>query len=228
MADTSTERARRSRAHSAGDHSLCRAGRCPYVQPVEQRKPAEHESATQPRDAAAAERAKRYRRHRNGNHSLCLPGRCPAVAEEGAAAPVTLPVTDDVTQRSPSGADLLGLDDAGRELWDDVTGLGAVGPLQAALLLEACRGVDRLNILDRQLKGGDWLRFRHSPEDEHEVVVYVDKVLIEAREQATALKGYVAELSKTVGQSKAPPTKGGGVLADITARIAARGANPAG
>jgi hypothetical protein len=227
MADTSAQRARRSRAHHAGDHSLCLAGRCPHVQQVDQLKPLDRQSDTPPRDAAAAERAKRYRRHRNGNHSLCLPGRCPG-ASGNAAAPVTLPVMGDVTQRQPSGADLLGLDEAGRELWEDVTALGAVGPLQAALLLEACRGVDRLNILDRQLKGGDWLRFRHSPEDEHEVVVYVDKVLIEAREQATTLKTIVAELSKTVGQSKAPPMKGGGVLADITARIAARSANPAG
>lgn len=80
--------------------------------------------------------------------------------------------------------------------------------------------VDRLDTLDRQLQGEAWLRFRHD-ESGAEVTVYVDRVLVEAREQATALRGIVAELSKAV-QKPAESSTGGGALADLTAKIAAR------
>lgn len=102
-----------------------------------------------------------------------------------------------------------------------------LGPLQMPLLVEACRIVDRLDTLERQLHGHDWLRFRHD-ESGAEVTVYVDRVLEAARELATALKGIVAELTKPGAQPKvAPAQKGGGVLADLAAKRAARGALPA-
>jgi hypothetical protein len=88
------------------------------------------------------------------------------------------------------------------------------------LLVEACRIADRLDTLDRQLHGHDWLRFRHD-ESGAEVTVFVDRVLAEAREQATALKGLVAELLKSAGKPAAPG-KGGGKLASVTALLDAK------
>lgn len=103
------------------------------------------------------------------------------------------------------------------------------GPLQLALLLEACRIADRLDTMDRQLlgKGEAWLRFRHH-ESGDEVTVYVDRVLAEAREQATALRGIVAELSKPSAQKPAESTTGGGGLADLFDEVAARRGKTAG
>jgi hypothetical protein len=57
--------------------------------------------------------------------------------------------------------------------------------------------------------------------------VIVDRALSEARQQATALKGIVAELSKSAA-AKPAPAKGGGVLADIHAKFAERIASTAG
>lgn len=119
-------------------------------------------------------------------------------------------------------------EESGARLWDAVMASTSLGPLQMPLLVEACRIADRLDVLDRQLNGHDWLRFRHD-ESGAEVTVYVDRVLAEAREQATALKGIVAELTKPGAQQKAAPAKkGGGVLADLAARRAARSALPTG
>lgn len=165
---------------------------------------------------SSTERVRRYRRHKAGDHSLCFPGRCSALGAE------TLPETPQEGRKAPL-REVLGFESGGSALWDAVHGHGRPGPLQMPLLVEACRIVDRLDKLDRQLHGEDWLRFRHDPEDEHEVVVYIDRVLAEAREQATALKGIVAELTRTTAQQKAPVApKGGGVLADLAARRAAR------
>jgi hypothetical protein len=160
-------------------------------------------------------RKRRSRKHRDGDHSLCLPGRCKALVE----VPVLPPAVDLVEVRE------VALGATGARLWQELTAGGEPDPLQRVLLVEACRIADRLDSLDRQLHGHDWLRFRHD-ETGTEVVVHVDRVLTEAREQATALKGIVVELVKSVG--KAPKAKGGGVLADLASRRAARSAHTAG
>jgi hypothetical protein len=111
---------------------------------------------------------------------------------------------------------------------------GRLPALQAVLLLEACRIADRLDKLDAQLRGEDWLRFLVD-EAGTAVSVVVDKPLAEARQQATALKQIVAELRTAAGKSTAKTprasagsTKGGAGIADITARIAERRAAPSG
>lgn len=160
-------------------------------------------------------RARRSRRHGSGDHSMCRPDRCAAAVEE------------DQVARSVGRVRPMAFGDSGDQLWDAVTASTSLGPLQMPLLVEACRIADRLDALDRQLHGHDWLRFRHD-ESGAEVTVYVDRVLAEAREQATALKGIVAELTKPGAAAKPQqPTKGGGVLADLAARRAARSALPA-
>lgn len=111
-----------------------------------------------------------------------------------------------------------GLGERGQEIWQQAR-KDVSGALQVALLLEACRIADRLDTLDRQLHGEAWLGFRHD-ESGAEVTVYVDRVLAEAREQATALKGIVVELIRSAPKQIEPT--GGGGLADLTAKIAAR------
>lgn len=165
-----------------------------------------------------AERARRYRRHKAGDHSLCVKGRCAALSDGRRAEAAAEP-------RGPTGLDV-----AGRRLWDEMTADGAVAPMQAVLLLQACRIVDRLDRLDRQLHGEDWLRFRHEESGE-DVRLYVDRVLAEEREQAVALKTIVAELRQALGKQAQQPQqrqKGGGVLGDLAARRAARSAHTAG
>ncbi|MGN6404200.1 hypothetical protein [Sinomonas sp.] len=143
---------------------------------------------------------RRYRHHKAGDHGLCVPGRCKALDTQ----------VMDIQPATGSGA----------RLWAALTAEGDLPPLMHGLAVEACRILDRLDTLDRQLAGHDWLRFRHD-ETGTEVTVYVDRVLAEAREQATALKGIVAELDKGLPKAE-PAKKGGGVLADLAARRAAR------
>lgn len=157
---------------------------------------------------SGALRAKRARWHRGGNHSLCTPGRCHAVVE--------VPTLPDEPER-PTEVREVELGPSGARLWRELTKTAEPDPLRRVLLIEACRMADRLDVLDRQLHGEAWLRFRHD-ESGAEVTVYVDRVLAEAREQATALKGLVVELLKTAGKPAAQ-AKGGGKLASVTALI---------
>lgn len=169
--------------------------------------------------STSTERVHRHRRHKNGDHSLCTPGRCKAISPELSRLTSTAGLLPEPTTEGD-------FDGAGARLWAEVQELGALGPLQRTLLVEACRIADRLEVLNRQLHGGDWLRFRHD-ESGAEVTVYMDRALTEAREQATALKGLVVELLRYVGAPAAPEKKGGGVLASIDAARAARGAQAA-
>jgi hypothetical protein len=172
---------------------------------------------------SAAERQRRYRRHKKNDHSLCVEGRCDDV-------------TPGVTRNAePAEERGVQLEEAGQKLWDAVTGEMTLGPMQKVLLLEACRIADRLDRLDGQLRGGgEWLRLE-ADEDRDEVIVIVDKALAEARQQATALKGLVAELRQTSPVSKStegkPPAqsttsaKGAANVSDIRARIAEKRAS---
>ncbi|UUV34391.1 hypothetical protein NQK81_13350 [Amycolatopsis roodepoortensis] len=218
MADTSTERARRSRAHARDDHSLCRAQRCGVA-----------------------------RAHVSGDHSRCDASWCddaisPAdweraaegAASRGAGPAAPLDPVDDDAYRVRSSA-LEALDDhefgpAGRELWEAVNPDGDMAPLQTALLREACRTADRLRALDRALRGdGPWLDL--STMDGRTFVVVVTEALKESRQQAMALKALVAELRQSTGSGRnghrppAPdgPGKGEGAsIVDLSAAITAR------
>lgn len=149
------------------------------------------------------------KRHYKGDHSLCEEGKCPAKTRISAK--------DALEERLTLGV-------TGKLLWEQMTADNNLGPMQSVLLLQACRIADWLDQLDAQLRGEDWLRFRHSPNDENEIHVYVDKVLSEAREQATALKGLIAELRQMIGKSNSGPATGSqnDVVADLVARIAQR------
>lgn len=112
-------------------------------------------------------------------------------------------------------------------MWREMTSGGFPPPMQRLLLLEACRIADRLDKLDAQLNGESWLRFLADDEGT-EITVVVDRVLAEARQQATALKQLIAEYRQASGAK--PSSKGrtatsnskGAGLADITALIEQR------
>jgi hypothetical protein len=207
MADPTNVRVRRSRAHAKGDHSLCKPERC-------ENAPG-REPAPKAPDKTGADRVRRHRRHSQGDHSLCLMGNCSAVT------PVS--VTDDVTaeivstQGEPASAEdgPDGLAGRGRRLWDAMTAAWTPGPLHREMLLEACRMADRLEKLDRQLKGEDWLRFWARNQDGTRIDVIVDKVLAEARELAAQFRQTAEVLVKAAGAVK--PAKGGGKLASVRA-----------
>lgn len=104
------------------------------------------------------------------------------------------------------------LSSRGRALWTalhkDVTRDAATD----ALVLEACRIADRLDRLDAQLRGDqdEWLRFR-LPDEGTELVMTVNPLLAECRQQATALQRLLDKL-----QTKPEPAaKGPDVLEQL-------------
>ncbi|MEU0797163.1 hypothetical protein ABZ342_44475 [Amycolatopsis sp. NPDC005961] len=218
MADSGALRVARHKAHAAGEHHLCKPENCDAA------------AANAQVDGTGAERARRYRKrrrlHNSGDHSMCLPGRCAALEGDDARdvtdpADVILGVTTDTSPSSRLGP-------RGAELWAAVCAGWTPSALHSELLLEACRIVDRLDKLDRQLRGEDWLHFRARAEDEGEVHVYIDKALAEAREQEQTLRALIVELAK-VADLQPSEKKGGGVLAGLADELAAKRRNrPAG
>jgi hypothetical protein len=192
-------------------------------------------------DRTGAERQARYRAHKRGNHSRCDPDRC-----DGSTVTVTPRVTRDSVTPSPTG-----LGTRGRRLWRDVLDEGELAPAERVLLEEACRLADRLDRLDQVLRGDIdvWMRLLVD-DDAREAEIVVDKVLSEARQQQVALKQLLAELRQSRGTAGAAPRRGmggqvrtsgtgarrpagvkpsgGGVLADLTSRLAGRGNSTAG
>lgn len=185
--------------------------------------------------SANAIRQRRHRAHKRGDHSLCLdPDRC-------ASEPVLH--RDGVTRDVPTGPSVPpGLAGRGRRLWSQLTADGLLAPPELVLLEEACRLADRLDRLDAILNGdaGEWMRFRVN-DDGTEVTVTLDRALSEARQQQVALKALLGELrasraagtgaprrgqggqARTSGTGATARTKeGGGVLVDLSARIAGR------
>ena len=175
----------------------------------------------------AAERQARSRAHKRGDHSRCDPARCddvtPAVTvvtEPAVTERVTDPVLDELGAR-------------GRRLYEEfLAEHRQLGPRERAVLEEAARTADRLDILDRLLRGDEmvWARIEHFREGSYELVI--DKTLAEARQQQTTFARLVSELRQSVAapadsasSTPAAPTgsaAGGGKLADLTKRIAER------
>ncbi|MCX4474824.1 hypothetical protein OOK41_31685 [Micromonospora sp. NBC_01655] len=131
----------------------------------------------------------------------------------------------------------------GRRVWQQVHDEGPeLKPAERVLLEEACRTADRLDVLDRILRGDEdsWMTFQAMSEDGDVVRVVLNNALAEARQQQVALKQLLAELrqsragvvgggrSGTPRRPAASATEGGGGgITDLTARIARR-AQPAG
>lgn len=171
--------------------------------------------------ASNTERSRRLRAHRKDDHSLCLATSCDA-GNATAVASATVAVAPPV-----------GLGARGTAMWSDLV-TASTGPAERVLIAEACRIADRLERLDRQLRGADreWLRLTWR-ETEGDLIVTVDKALSEARQQAVALKQLLGEIRQAQAPAKsapartaapgptAPPEVPSGV-ADLTGRIRRR------
>jgi hypothetical protein len=161
---------------------------------------------------SAAERSRRAYRHRKGDHSLCDPQRrCEAVAAAEMRDAAAQPLTQRNCEYGPRG-----------QQFRDALLDAELGPAHQLLVDEAARMADRLDRLDSALNDkGTWLRFEST--DGGDIVVTIDNVLAEARQQATALKGIVAELRAALpAAEKRKPAATAGGLGDLSARIAAR------
>lgn len=174
---------------------------------------------------SAAERSRRAYRHKRGDHTLCDPARrCDLLEQAEAIKAVARESAHPDGRYGPRG----------NELFEALTGEAGVGPLQRVLLDEACRVVDRLDRLAAALEDkGTWLRYER--DDGGTVVITIDSVLSETRQQEMALRSLLADLEKAIAKaapvktsgaaSRPQPSKRGGGLGDLNARIAARRAS---
>lgn len=153
----------------------------------------------------AAARQARYRKrtklHERGDHSKCLPGAAckdPVDLDEAglndgrgdAPRDVTPSPKNPVSHRPPPA----GLGPRGLRLWDEMAGF-KFGPHHVLVLERACRKADRLERMDAQLRGREWVHLVEVPDSGGLVVqVVVDKLLSEVRQTEIALKLDVAEL----------------------------------
>lgn len=115
-----------------------------------------------------------------------------------------------------------GLDTRGRRLWREMHSQGALTPDRKALLEEACRIADRLDLLDSiiRVQAGGVNAEESSAGD-------FQRWLAESRQQSATLKGLLAEIRSNAAASKAPAAKSavkgaGSGVTDLGARIAAR------
>ncbi|WP_330438807.1 hypothetical protein OHB44_27950 [Micromonospora sp. NBC_00821] len=166
---------------------------------------------------SAAERQKRYRAHKRGDHTLCDPDRdC-----RDDVLPVPSPVTGVTRNASRLGV-------RGQRLWDDMGG-AAVDGGRRVVLEEACRIADRLDGLHRLLDGDaqDWLDIVDAKGNPDRQELVIDRLLAEARQQATVLKQLVAELRQS-GRAEGDQEQGGSILDQLAAQREKRLANAAG
>ncbi|HEY9354597.1 MAG TPA: hypothetical protein VIP28_15150 [Nocardioides sp.] len=159
-----------------------------------------------------AERARRARRHKKGDHSLCDPARRCQLIEQ---TEVREAVASQEARESPRGP-------RGQELWDALADEG-LGPAHRLLLDETCRMADRLDRLNGSLENKNtWLRFEAA--DGGSVVVVVDGVLAEYRQQVATLRSLVAEIRAVLPKPEskpAAPAKPEGGLGDLVSLAAA-------
>lgn len=127
-----------------------------------------------------AERQRRYYRHHKGDHSLCDPARrCEAV--------------EAVTLAEAAADPEPGRGERARALWDDLAEQVAHDVMARLQLEEACRVLDRLDLLRGAADVAS---------------------MTEARQQTSTLRSLFADIRKAVG--KATPAKAPEPLADET------------
>ena len=108
---------------------------------------------------------------------------------------------------------------AGAALWEELMP-GPAGPGEAAIATEACRIVDRLDRLHVLLAGDheSWIELNNLKGHDDVVEIVVNNALSEARQQATALRGLLAELRQMRGGKLARVAAGGSKSDDLAAK----------
>lgn len=123
---------------------------------------------------------------------------------------------------------MVGLGERGARLWEQMTEAGDLPPAHLVLLEEACRITDRLDVLDTLIR-----RFAEPSDEDEGGSADISGLLAESRQQATALRGLVAEIRQGQKASGASPSasagsSGGAGVSDLSARIAERRAQAQG
>jgi len=148
---------------------------------------------------------RRYRAHQAGNHELCDPKRRCEVVERA-----------EIAEAEEAGELAHGA--RGQALWDEWAEQVAGNVLAGIYLEEACRALDRIDLLRRNGEPA---------------------AMTEARHQATAMKSMLAEVRKELGiplpkpsakpageeqasAVPAEPSEGGAEVVDMASGIAAR------
>lgn len=116
-------------------------------------------------------------------------------------------------------------------LRDHFADQSAADPTVAALVIEACRIVDRLDQIDAIITGkSEWIElmhFRVRNGESQEVTVTLDGVLAEARQQSAALKALMMQLGVGKADMSGKFEKAVDPVDEIAARRSARGGSTA-
>lgn len=158
---------------------------------------------------SAAERARRSYRHKRGDHSLCDPQRRCELIENAEMREAVA---------THSGLPAGGYGPRGAAYRDAMADAG-LPPSHSPLVDEVARMLDRLDRLDAALhRKGEWLRFETA--DGGEIVITIDNVLSEARQQAATVKALMSEIraalpAKPAGRTAASRAQEGAGLADL-------------
>lgn len=109
-----------------------------------------------------------------------------------------------------------GLAAGGRKLWSEVSKRHELDAVQVVQLEEACRAKDRLDKLDRVLRGDVVTWVAISEDRDGDLKVVVDEVLAKANTTATVMKQLLAAMRLPDEAGKRPQQRGGarGAYAD--------------
>lgn len=104
----------------------------------------------------------------------------------------------------------------GSRLWDNVTEAHDLDAVQLVQLEEACRLKDRLDQLDRVLRGDGDVWVKITEDRDGDISIKVDSALVEARQQATVFKQMLAALRLPDEVSGKRPQRRGGARGAYT------------
>lgn len=128
----------------------------------------------------------------------------------------------------------VGLRARGRRLWTQTAAERHLSTDAALLLEEACRTADRLELLDTAIRGkgiDGLLHLRHMhdscSDDEKRIVLTVDGLLSETRQQQNNLRQMLATLATTLRPAQAEEPEADAVDEIAARRTARQSATPA-
>jgi hypothetical protein len=150
-------------------------------------------------------RQRRFKAHHAGDHRFCKPGRCDGISGD---------------------VDPHGLGFRGYDLWVTMRG-ESLEPARKVLLVEACRVVDRLERIDRMIRGDlvEWMGLL-STRDDTVVTIVMNNLLVEARQQQNTLRGIMAELRQSIGKADVQTEGEVSLIDQLAKRRADRLSNP--